>query len=91
MAGRPMVYADIGGMSEKANPDADIPFSAGSPGALADVIRFLVERGEQLGAAEDLSADVRSRLAVNTENYDRHKVLYMRPEITQPLRSQVAG
>ncbi len=73
MAGRPMIYSDIGGMVEKVDPDLDIPFSAGSPGAFADVIRLLVD-GEATADAERLAEQARSRTALDQENYRKHPV-----------------
>jgi len=86
-----MIYADIGGMSEKADPKVDIPFPAGSAGALADIIRLLVEEDEYQAEAEILSAHARSRLELNAENYGRHRALYVKQAPAMESRGQLAG
>jgi glycosyltransferase involved in cell wall biosynthesis len=90
MAGRPMIYADIGGMSEKADPEVDLPFSPGSSGALADVIRYLVD-GETQANGEILSEHAQSRFAHNSENYDRHVALYLGQTPAAEARGQLAS
>ena len=90
MAGRPMIYSDIGGMAEKADPEVDVPFSAGSPGALGDVIGLLVE-GAYQADMEALSAHARLRLAFDTENFDRHLALYARDASTIERLGQLAS
>ncbi|MBF9197345.1 glycosyltransferase [Microvirga terrestris] len=90
MAGRPMIYADIGGMSEKADTRVDLPFSAGSPGALADVIGYLVE-GDMYVDSEILQAHVQARLNLDSENYSHHITLYLRETSKFTERRQLAG
>jgi glycosyltransferase involved in cell wall biosynthesis len=90
LAGRPIIYSDIGGMSEKADPELDLPFCAGSPGALGDVIRLLVE-GAYQADMEALSAHARSRLACDTENFNRHLALYARDASVIERLGQLAG
>jgi glycosyltransferase involved in cell wall biosynthesis len=90
MAGRPMIYADIGGMAEKVDPQVDLPFSAGSSGALADVIRYLME-GQLQVESEILSAHAQSRLALNVETYNRHKAFYMGQLSAAKERGQLAS
>lgn len=75
VAGRPIICSDIGGMIEKIDRNLDIPFTAGSSGALADIIRSLVEGSFQQDA-EALSRLPEARLALDAENYHRHFVLY---------------
>jgi glycosyltransferase involved in cell wall biosynthesis len=90
LAGRPIIYSDIGGMSEKADPELDLPFSAGSPGALGDVIRLLVE-GAYQADMEALSAHARLRLACDSENFNRHLALYARDASMIERLGQLAG
>nr|WP_165820003.1 glycosyltransferase [Microvirga sp. KLBC 81] len=83
MAGRPIICADIGGMIEKIDRNLDLPFSAGSAGALADIIRSLVEGSSQTdpeAVSRFPEARQEARQALDAENYHRHFALYGHPE-----------
>ncbi|MET0743361.1 MAG: glycosyltransferase [Microvirga sp.] len=75
LAARPLICADIGGMSEKMNRDVDQPFSARSAASLADVMAAVVEARVRPDR-ERLRELARARVEADEAHLDRHVSVY---------------
>ncbi|WP_210489439.1 glycosyltransferase family 4 protein [Microvirga antarctica] len=77
MAGRPLICANIGGMAEKMNAATDHLFTAKSPGALAEVLRRILERDTPV-APTTLNHLALARADVDEDYFDEHSAVYRR-------------
>lgn len=75
LAARPMIYSDIGGVAEKADPSVDIAFPSGNARRLAEILEGLAE-GRHGPDAAALSALARTVERRDDESCAAHLALY---------------
>lgn len=75
LAARPLVSSDLGGLAEKSDPGVDRLFPARSAGALANVIRSIVEEGAQ-ASEKRLRELAQSRVLADDRHVADHLALY---------------